>query len=163
MHIDALERDRPGYRHRLKESFPAVMKVAQRYVMSGADVMIPGFTEPAGGEDHWEQSDEGDLFVRKAGSDWKRIEVRHRGIDFYDCLDYPHRTIFIENKMKWDKSEVKPYRMFYVNRMMDRYGSLQPNPEGQAWEVEEPPMFKGAGMTHRVYVCDPMYLHYGDL
>ena len=88
---------------RLLGSRDAVFRVAQWLSEGGFDVQIPAIKVAGKGDDPADFYDDGDLFRRKDGSDWERVEVKGSGVEFEDKHIWPYKNMIVSNKAAVDR------------------------------------------------------------
>jgi hypothetical protein len=102
---------------RLFGSRAAVFRVAEWLNTAGYAVMIPPIVARESHENPADFYDEGDLFRKKKGGEWERVEVKGSGYDFTDNNSWPYSTMIVSNKAAVDRGsgKVVAYVILSVN------------------------------------------------
>ena len=83
---------------RLFGSRGAVFRVGEWLSRGGYAVMIPPIVAAQAHENPADFYDEGDLFRKRKGGVWERIEVKGSGYDFTDNNSWPYQSMIVSNK-----------------------------------------------------------------
>ena len=123
----------------LKNSQPAVWRIAAWLTHRHHDVMMPGFPINNEGPDQWQKyADDGDLFIMRPDGKRGRVDVRHVSYDFIRAADWPHGDKFlIERVHRYDRKKPPPAMMFFVNPPMTHVALVRPRRSFAKWYVEE--------------------------
>jgi len=105
------------------------MRVADWFVRKGYTVRIPAM-RIAPSHDEWEDfADDGDLMVER------RIEVKHRDVDFTDAGTFPFPDVIVCAKHAWDRADPKPYAIVSLNRAMT-HAAIIKGASAAYWRVQ---------------------------
>lgn len=116
--LASYDRDDGTFVDDLRRSDEAVARVARWFAGKGWDVRKPALRVRPAVEQMADYADSGDLFVRRAGDTWHRLEVAVRRIRFTCAADYPYPLIIVDSAHAWLKANPKPIAYMRISETM---------------------------------------------
>jgi hypothetical protein len=97
-------------------------------------------------EDMLDYVDQGDIEVIR------RIEVKHRNVDFTHAGDYPYRTVSVTTAPSFDRANPKPTAYIIVNRAMTHCIIINVAATRKDWVLERK-HWKAKMRDQHLYMC----------
>lgn len=151
-----------SFPQRLEKSGGAVFYFGLWLHLRGIDVDIPGMQcRPEGA--HWQDYvDHGDLFMRRNGSGWKRVGVKHSGYDFAQASDWRYDKFFVCGMGSHDRAEALgevPYVYVIMSKRGTHAAFIYPEESRATWTVKNA-YAPNTGKFEDFYCCPFEHIHF---
>src|SRR5687767_882994 len=115
-HVADYDRVDPSFVDDLKRSDAAVRRVADYIRRQGWEVRVPALRVRPTATEMAAFADDGDLFARKAGGAWRRIEITVRRFAFDGPAGWPYPTVIFSTVHAWRAADPKPFLMVRLSQ-----------------------------------------------
>lgn len=143
----------------LRESSEAVRRVAKWLASTGAEVAVPETREASTASEWKEHADDGDIFVKNP---LRRIEVKHLGVSFTNCHNWPFKDFIVCGKEAFDRAAPSPFAIIILNKEMT-HAAVVMGVSQQQWWVERRRDRRYQNYSQEFYVTHPEGVSYHEI